>query len=129
MASFCKFLSKTQTESPISTQFLLIALKETCTSNLWKTYFGWTKNIFWKTWYRKNEQWQKMILLNLESFRSNIYLYKVNNRNTTKRCEICSKLTIKNPERRHWRASGVFIVNSEHISQLSLVFLLFTLNR
>ena len=37
-----------------------------------------------------------------------IYLLKVNNRNTRKRCEICSKLTIKTPER--WRSSGVFIV-------------------
>ena len=31
---------------------------------------------------------------------SDIYLFKVNNRNTTKRYEICSKLTIKTPERR-----------------------------
>ena len=31
---------------------------------------------------------------------ANIYLFKVNNRNTRKRCEICSKLTIKTPERR-----------------------------
>ena len=27
-----------------------------------------------------------------------IYLFKVNNRNTRKRCEICSKLTIKTPD-------------------------------
>ena len=27
----------------------------------------------------------------------NIYLFKFNNRNTRKRCEICSKLTIKTP--------------------------------
>ena len=27
------------------------------------------------------------------------FLFKVNNRNTRKRCEICSKLTIKTPER------------------------------
>ena len=26
----------------------------------------------------------------------------------------CSKLTIKIPERRHWRRSGIFIVNLEH---------------
>ena len=57
-----------------------------------------------------------------------IYLLKVNNRNTRTRCEICPKLTIKTPERRHWRHSGVFIVNSEHISHLVLVFLLLTLN-
>ena len=30
-----------------------------------------------------------------------IYLLKVNNRNTRTRCVICSKLTIKIPERRH----------------------------
>ena len=35
-----------------------------------------------------------------------IYLVKVNYRNTRTRCEICSKLTIKTPERRHWRRSG-----------------------
>ena len=29
---------------------------------------------------------------------TNIYLLEVNNRNTRKRCEICSKLTIKTPE-------------------------------
>ena len=28
-------------------------------------------------------------------------MFKVNNRNTRKRCEICSKLTIKTPEPRH----------------------------
>ena len=30
----------------------------------------------------------------------NFYLLIVNNRNTKKRCEICSKLTLKTPERR-----------------------------
>ena len=29
----------------------------------------------------------------------NIYLFKVNNKNTRKRCEICSKLTTKTPKR------------------------------
>ena len=32
---------------------------------------------------------------------TNIYLFKVNNSNVTKRCEICLKLTIKAPEQRH----------------------------
>ena len=40
------------------------------------------------------------------------------------RCEICSKLTIKIPERRQCRRSGVFIVNFEHISKFIIVFLL-----
>ena len=46
------------------------------------------------------------------------YLFKVNNRNTRTRCELCSQLTIKTPELRHWRRSGVFIVNIEYISHL-----------
>ena len=57
-----------------------------------------------------------------------IYLLKVNNKNTTEMCEICSMLTIKTPERRQWHRSGVFIVNLEHFSLLVLVFLLLTLN-
>ena len=59
---------------------------------------------------------------------ADIYLLKVNNRNTRARCEICSKLTIKTPERCQWRCFGVFIVDFERISQLVLVFLLLTLN-
>ena len=49
------------------------------------------------------------------------YMFKVNNRNTRIRCEVCSKLTIKIPERPHWRLSGIFIVNFEHISHLASV--------
>ena len=37
-----------------------------------------------------------------KTYPANIYLFEVNNRNTRKRCGICSKLTIKTPERRHW---------------------------
>ena len=57
-----------------------------------------------------------------------VYMLKVSNRNTRARCEICSKLTIKTPERCHRRRSGVFIINFENISHLVLVLLLFTLN-
>ena len=49
---------------------------------------------------------------------TNIYLFIMNNSNTRKRCEICSKLTIKSPQRR----STVFIVNFEHISYLFTPF-------
>ena len=55
------------------------------------------------------------------------YMFKVNNRNTRTRCEICSTLTIKIPERRRSR-SGIFVINFEHISHLVLVYLLLTLN-
>ena len=57
------------------------------------------------------------------------YVFKVNNRNTRIRCEICLKLIIKTTERRQWCHSGVFIVNFEHISHLVLVFLLLTLSK
>ena len=57
-----------------------------------------------------------------------IYLLKVNNKNTRTRCEICSKLKIKTPERRQKRRSGVFIVDFEDISHVVLEFLLLTLN-
>ena len=50
-------------------------------------------------------------------------LFKVNNRNR-KNCEICSTLTVTILERRHWRRSGVFTFNFEHISRLFLVLIL-----
>ena len=52
------------------------------------------------------------------------YILKVNDRNTRSRCELCSKLTIKTPRRRH-----VFNVNFDHILPPVLVFLLLTLSR
>ena len=51
---------------------------------------------------------------------ANIYVLKINNKNTRERCEMCSKLTIKTPEQR--RRSGVFIVNCKHISLFSQCF-------
>ena len=44
-------------------------------------------------------------------------MFKVSNRNTRRRCEICLlKLILKIPERLQWRRCGVFIVNFEHVS-------------
>ena len=54
---------------------------------------------------------------------SGIYLMKVNNGNIRTVCEICSKLTIKTPERRQWCRSGVFVI----FGQISLIFLVFPL--
>ena len=51
-----------------------------------------------------------------------MYLLKVSNRNTRKRCEVCSKLIIKTPERRHRHRSGIFIVTFEPISHLFSAF-------
>ena len=57
-------------------------------------------------------------------WQSNIYWFKVNNRKSRERCEMCSKLSIKTPQRRQWRRFGVFVVKFEHISHLFLVLLL-----
>ena len=35
--------------------------------------------------------------------------------------DICSKLTTKTPQRRHWQRSGIFIVNFEQILHIILV--------
>ena len=69
-----------------------------------------------------------MLMRYIFYYPAGIYLLEVNNRNTRTRCEICSKLTIKIPEQRQCRRSGIFIVNFEHISHLILVFLLLTFN-
>ena len=53
-----------------------------------------------------------------KNFSTNIYLFRVNNSNTRKRCEICSKLTIMSLQRR----STVRIVNFGYISYLFTPF-------
>ena len=60
---------------------------------------------------------------------ANIYLLNVNTKSSKRRCEICSKLSIKTSDRCNWRCCGVFTVNFEHIPHLSLVFLLLNFNR
>ena len=43
----------------------------------------------------------KGLMVTTNIYPANIYLLKVNNRNIRKRWEICSKSTIKTPDRRH----------------------------
>ena len=57
--------------------------------------------------------------LQKNSYRANIYLFKVDYRNTRKRCEICSKLTVKTPERLHW------FKNELNVNCINVVMLLF----
>ena len=49
-----------------------------------------------KSWHSllKTLQWAKVP--------ATIYLLKINNRNTSKRCKVCSKLTIKTPKRHQY---------------------------
>ena len=100
-----------------------------------RTHFFFFPNIFWiiclwlfsgKTRFKNSSKCCNKT--RITHYPTNIYLLKVNNRNSRKRCEICSKLTIKTRERRR-RRSGVFIVNFEHVSHLFLLFLLLTLNK
>ena len=63
-----------------------------------------------------------IIKSNLSCYLAGNYLFKVNNRNTRTKCEICSKLTTKIQERGQWHRSGIFMVNFEHISHLVLRF-------
>ena len=65
-----------------------------------------------------SKQWPIRTLDDLEIIPAGNYMFKVNNRNTRARCEVCSKLIIKIPGRRHWRRSGVFIVNLEQFHAL-----------
>ena len=69
-----------------------------------------SKEIFDETY-----EWQKQGLQNVESLnQASIDFFKDNDECTTKKREICSKLMIKTPERRHW---------------VALVSLFLTLNR
>ena len=74
---------------------------------------------------KNNEYYLKALknthVLNKEGYQADIYLLKVNNRNTRTRCEICSKLTIKIPERRQCRRSGIFILNFTYFTPCSSV--------
>ena len=59
--------------------------------------------------------WEERVIQQRNPNPAGNYMFKVNNRNSRTRCEICSKLTIKIPERRQLRRCGIFIVNFEHI--------------
>ena len=50
-----------------------------------------------------------------------IHLFKVKKGNTRTMSEVSSKLTLKTPEQRQLRCSGVFVVNFEEILFLHLV--------
>ena len=42
---------------------------------------------------------------------------------------VCNLFKVNNKDTIQWRRSDVFIINSEHISQIVLAFLSFTLNK
>ena len=88
----------------------------TLASSWWKCYFRYTYlySAYLPPFMRSNID-LRSLLLNIEAkfvnafsfsifwqrvIPANIYLFKINNRNTRKRCEMFSKLTRKTPERR-----------------------------
>ena len=58
------------------------------------------KNYFFRSSVLFNNVFKAVTWKGFHLYPANVYLFKVNNRNTRKRCEVRSKLTIKTPERR-----------------------------
>ena len=103
---------------------------------MFKCLWSWWKPVnracSWKKTQIEKKKGKKTTYLALWNFVSWVLAFtcwKSTIRNTRKPCRICSKLTIKTPERGHWRCSVVLIVNFEHDSHIFLVFLLLTLNK
>ena len=70
-----------------------------------------------------------VVLTVSQPFPASNYMIKVDNRNTRRRCKICSKLySWSSPEQWHWCRYSVF-VTFEQISHFVLVFLLLILSR
>ena len=100
-------------DSPGKNNPLLLAIKyegDNCFKQYCRMRFCY-KNLFSTT--LPSQKYEKILFLtpfkNIEisvlikfncyiNYPANIYLFKVNNRNTRKMCKICSKLTIKSPE-------------------------------
>ena len=55
----------------------------------------------------------------------NTYFCKVNNRNSRKRCETCSKLTIKTPEQHHFSSLLFFSVAIVDFEQVNVSWVCF----
>ena len=65
--------------------------------------------------------------LNTQSL-AGVYLFKVNNGSRRKMYKMCSKLSLKTPERHQWHLFKAFIVNFQYILHIVLVLLLLISN-
>ena len=69
----------------------------------WNELWPWRALIPWNLLVIGLANWTFIVIAHLVILiLAGIYLFKVSNRNTRTRCEICSKLTIKTPERRQF---------------------------
>ena len=60
--------------------------------------------------YKSREKISNSMTSNSMNLPANIYLFKVNTRNTRKRWEICSKLIMKTAEWRQWYHTDIFML-------------------
>ena len=92
---------------------------------IWGTFLGRTSPLLSLCTYANHSQFEPDQTFQTNYLPMVIYLFKVNARNTRTRCEVCSKLIIKTPDRSFW----CLYCNFEHTSYLVLVLLLLTLGR
>ena len=90
--------------------FTKLSVLDVCRSPGYVTELAYFSNDFVSDWVVKSDQkWSRM-------YPAGIDLFKVNNRNTRTRCEICSKLTIDCWLLAYFtRCSSVSIVNFDHV--------------
>ena len=83
-----------------------------------KAYFSTiAKDLRWNYFCRRVPSFISDRVINMAPNRllsAGINLLKVNNRNTRKRCEICSKVRIRTPERHHVVVVSLLILNIFH---------------
>ena len=72
-----------------------------------------------QTWRRPGKKVEYRIKSNITSPAGN-YMF---NKKTKTKCEICSKLTIKIPERRHWRVLLSLLLVLKYFKSCSCVFI------
>ena len=84
-------------------------------------------SVAFKGWRKRALALNRLMTFDFPAFNC---MFKVNNRNTRSRSEICSDVTMKTPERcqchRQWRRSVAFIVIFQHVTHLVLVLFLLT---
>ena len=89
-----------------------------------KPYHGYLETRFFSKISRKAPMSDSLMSYADSIYPAGNYMFKVNNRNSRTRCELCSKLTIKIPERRHDVVLVSLLITLKHISHLVLVFIL-----
>ena len=77
----------------------------------------------WTKIFPKKVTCHFLLLCVSNNYPTNIYLFKLNNRNSRKRCKICSNLTIKTPDQHHFWWPEKTIINSGWIYRRKLIII------